>query len=174
MTEPEASFDFAFDFDCSYPSVEYAMTQDATNGSAAQTTDYFYESINGKFRHTPMAQKNGIIRAYTYCVHGDWRYYYNPLDPEEYLFAIRMNAGGGTTFNATEIDYIELRIDDAAADRYASTADEAAFVMIRDWFVQTKNGDPLTADVDIRFYFPPNEFAQVYNCLLYTSPSPRD
>ena len=158
VTETQASFDFAFVFDCTYPSTEYAMTVDATDAGAAQTTDHFYVPYNGSFKHESMVgQKNGIIRATNYCESDGWRYYYNPLDPEEYLFAIRMNG------NTTEIDYVELRIDDNATDRYKETSSDATFVMMRDWYVKTKNGAALTANVDVRFYFPPNEFEQMFD-----------
>ena len=157
VTETQSSFDFAFNFDCTYPSTEYAMTMDATSAGAAQTTDHFYVPDNGSYKHKSLTQKDGIIRAYTYCESNGWRYYYNPLDPEEFLFAIRMNA------NTTEIDYVELRIDDDATDRYKESTSDATFVMMRDWFVKTENGDPLTSNVDVRFYFPPNEFEQMFD-----------
>ena len=129
MNEPEASYDFAFEFDCNYPSVEYAMTEDGSNAGAAQTTDHFYVPNNGTFKHQSLIQKDGIIRANTYCESNGWRYYFNPLDPEEFLFAIKMNA------NTTEIDFVELRIDDNASDRYQESATDATFVMMRDWYI---------------------------------------
>ena len=162
ITDGQSSIDFAFDFDCTQPSVEYAITIDGTDVNAAQTTDYFLVEEHGKKRHKNRSQKNGVIRSNTYCVHGEWRYYFNPLDPDEYLFAIRMNSGGGMTSNTTEIEYIELRLDDNGADRYVVGSDNASYVMQRDWHVKTKDDAALTAPVDIRFYFPPNEFEKMY------------
>ncbi len=163
VTEPQSSFDFAFDFDCSQPSVEYAVTLDGSDTNAAQTTDYFLTVLNGDTCHIAETQKYGIIRSYTYCPHGEWNYYFNPLDPEEYLFAVRHNAGGGGTTNTTEIEYIELRMEQTPSDRFSIGANDATFVMMRDWFVKTKNGAALTAPVDIRFYFPENEFENMYS-----------
>ncbi len=150
----EASFDFGYTFDCSNPIVDYAITMDATDPNASQTTDYFVDSTSHTY-HSPMSQKNGAIQSRTYCEVDGWHYYYNPQDPNEYLFAIEMGA------NTTPIDYITIRVDDDPANRYQSDDVAATFVMIRDWHVQTVNNAPLTAPVNVRFYFPPNEYKQM-------------
>ena len=158
ITEEQSSFDFAFDFDCNQPSVEYAITTDGSDTTSSnQTTSHFLVEENGIATHVAKNQKDGIIRCYTYCIHGDWRYYFNALDPTEYLFAIRMND------NTTEIEYIELRVDNDPENRFMVGDDNASYVMQRDWFVKTKNDAALTSPVDIRFYFPPNEFENMYN-----------
>ncbi len=175
-----ASYDFGLVFDCSSPSVEYAMSLDAsTNGG--QTTDFFYMdsteiAAGGLGRidglpasgggHISRTQQHGRIRAIDYCEYGNWRYYYNPLDPDEYLFAIEMGD------NVTEIDYVEVRIDDNASDRYALDGDYAAFVMQRDWTIKTVNdadfldsgSSPTT--VNMRFYFPPNEYKAILDAAI--------
>ncbi len=166
--EDQASFDFAYEFDCSRPSVDYAVTTDATDPGASLTTTHFLQNVNGVEKHAAVVNENsGVIRCYTYCLHNGWRYYYNPLDPDEYLFAIRMNTQNGVIYNTTEIEYIEIRLDDNASDRYAETStDFATYAMIRDWHVKTVNDAPLTAPIDARFYFPENEFKQMYDAAV--------
>ncbi len=157
----EASYDFAFVFSCPSPVVEYAITSDGSDpGGASQTTDFFWNAHNAlggdtSFQHQQKVQKYGSIRSWTYCEHGTWHYYYNPLDPDEYLFAIEHGS------NTTPIEYIEIRVDDQANDRYAKGVDDATFVMVRDWHVKTVNDAALTNPVNIRFYFPPNEYKQM-------------
>ena len=108
-------------------------------------------------------QEHGVIRAKDYCEQGGWRYYYNPLDPDEYLFAIEHGS------NITEIEYIELRVTDKPANRYAINKTAATFVMARDWYVRTVNGDPFVdalgnpTTINIRFYFPEEEFEEILN-----------
>ncbi len=156
----EASNDFGYRLICANPKVDYAITSDGTDpGSAQQTTDYFWivdplhdDSV---FYHEKTTQKHGRIRSWTYCEIGDWHYYYNPQDPDEYLFAIDHGS------NTTPIEYIEIRVDDNALDRHVIGADDATFVMVRDWHVKTANDDALTASVNVRFYFPPNEYRQM-------------
>ncbi len=150
----EAAFDFGYSLNCSLPKVDYAMTADATDPMADQTTDYFVDD-NSATTHAKMTQKNGSIRSWTYCESGNWRYYYNPLDPNEYLFAIEHGS------NTTEIEYVEVRVDDDATDRHVADAADATFVMVRDWHIKTVGDAALTNPVNIRFYFPPNEYKQM-------------
>ena len=175
-----ASYDFGLYFDCNTPMVDYAMSLDASNNSG-QTTDYFYmdsiEMDNAGLSpmdampatdggHVPMTQEHGRIRAYDYCENAGWRYYFNPLDPDEYLFAIEM----GT--NVTEIDYIEIRVDDMVTDRHEIDANFATFVMERDWLIETVDDTPFEdaggspATINVRFYFPPNEFKEMLNAAI--------
>ncbi len=157
----EAAADFGYSLNCTDPKVEYAICNDGSDqANADQTTDYFWmidaTGQDSMLYHQKMVgQKNGRIRSWTYCESGGWHYYYNPQDPDEFLFAIEH----GT--NTTPIEYIEIRIDDNATDRHKSNDADATFVMIRDWHVKTVNDDPLTANVNIRFYFPPNEYKQM-------------
>ncbi len=175
-----ATYDFGLQFDCSTPTVEYAMSLDATT-DAGQTTDYFYmdstelesagmstpdglPSSNGG--HVALTQQYGRIQSNDYCEYGTWRYYYNPQDVNEYLFAVEM----GT--NVTEIDYIEIRLDDNSTDRHVANANDATYVMKRDWKLKTVNdapfldavGDPAT--INIRFYFPPNEYKEMLDAAI--------
>jgi len=165
--EPEASYDFGFYMDCDFPRVHYAITNGAVT-NAGQTTDYFFE---GEPQETPgvslarhrkrQNRQRGVMRCREYCERGNWRYYYNPLDPDEYLFALKMRD------NVTPIEYIELRTDTNLKDRYISDGTDATFVMSRDWFVRTEDDEPLLdamgdpAKVSIRFYFPPEEFEKM-------------
>ncbi len=177
--EMPASYDFGLQFDCSSPTVEYAITLDGSI-NAGQTTDHIYmdstelatagmagdrfPSSDGG--HVAMAQQYGRIQTNDYCEYGGWRYYFNPLDVDEYLFAVEM----GT--NVTEIDYIEIRVDDNSTDRYEMNANDAAFVMKRDWKLVTVDdapfldavGDPAT--VNIRFYYPPNEYKEMLDAAI--------
>ncbi len=166
--ENYASYDFGLAIDCSAPVTEYAITDGAIS-NPGQTTDYFYggtaqDTLGLQLpSHNPEMQEFGIIRAADYCVDGTWRYYYNPLDADEYLFAIE----NGT--NVTEIQYIELRIEDIPSNRYAVNATDATYVMARDWYVRTVDDAPLEdaagnpTTVNIRFYFPEEEFAEILN-----------
>lgn len=150
----EASYDFGYTLNCNNPVVDYAITMDASNAGAAQTTDYFVD-LTSSTNHKELTQKHGSIRSWTYCVINGWHYYYNPMDPDEYLFAIEHGS------NTTPIEYVEIRIDNTKTDRYSINSEDATFVMIRDWHIKTVNDDPLTSNVNVRFYFPPNEYKQM-------------
>ncbi len=168
-SEPdEASADFGYSLNCVDPKVDYAICSDGSDqGNANQTTDYFWmdglaTGSDSTYAHHKMTdKKNGRIRSWTYCVSGDWHYYYNPQDPDEFLFAIEHGD------NVTPIEYIEIRVDDDATNRHKSNEADATYVMVRDWHVKTVNDDPLedasgnATTVNIRFYFPPNEYKQM-------------
>ncbi len=155
--------------DCSIPLVQYAITNGAIS-KPGQTTNYFYQdtvqNLKTYVNHISMVQQNGVIRCADYCEFGSWRYYYNPMDPDEYLFAIEH----GT--NVTPIEYIELRVEDVPSDRYAVSASDATYVMSRDWFVRTVNDAPLEdasgnpTTVNIRFYFPEEEFKEIIDAAI--------
>ena len=163
-----ASYDFGLSIDCSAPLTEYAITGGAIS-NPGQTTDYFYtgeeqDTLGLQLPlHNPEVQEFGALRASDYCLDGAWRYYFNPLDPDEYLFAIEHGS------NVTEIQYIELRVADTPSNRYAVNATDATFVMARDWYVRTVDDAPLEdavgnpATVNIRFYFPEEEFEELLN-----------
>ncbi len=164
METIEGSYDFGFTFDCAAPIVHYAITNGAIS-NPGQTTDYFYQdsvqNLATYTNHTSLAQQNGVIRCIDYCEFGQWSYYFNSSDPDEYLFAIEH----GT--NVTPIEYIELCVDDNPADRYSVGSVDATYVMARDWFVRTVNDAPLLdaggnpTTVNIRFYFPEEEFKEI-------------
>ena len=157
-------FGLQYKLDCAVPLVQYAITDGAIT-KPGQTTDYFYQDTLQNFKtyvnHIPMVQQDGVIRCFDYCEFGQWIYYFNPMDPEEYLFAIEHGA------NVTPIEYIELRVDDVPSDRYAVSSGDATYVMSRDWFVRTVNDAPLLdatgnpTTVNIRFYFPEEEFKEI-------------
>ena len=164
METSEATYDFGFTLDCASPVVHYAITNGAIS-NPGQTTDYFYQdtvqNLATYTTHLELAAQDGIIRSIDYCDFGNWSYYYNSSDPDEYLFAIEHGD------NVTPIEYIELCVDDNPADRYAVGQAYATYVMARDWFVRTKNNAPLLdasgnpTTVNIRFYFPEEEFKEI-------------
>ncbi|RMG71262.1 MAG: T9SS C-terminal target domain-containing protein [Bacteroidetes bacterium] len=112
-------------------------------------TSYLYNSSTGL--HELSDESYGSIRATQFC-HGwnqaGWTYYFNPMNPEEILFAIEH----GT--NTTQVDFIELRRGDQAF-RKALSGGNGYLVMARDWYVQTVDDAPLTGNINIRFYFDP-------------------
>ena len=162
-------FGLRFKLDCSVPLVQYAITNGAIS-KPGQTTNYFYQDTLQNLKtyvdHVPLAKQDGVIRCYDYCDFGQWMYYFNPMDPEEYLFAIEHGN------NVTPIEYIELRVDDVPGDRYQITSDDATYVMARDWFVRTVNDAPLEdaagnpTTVNIRFYFPEEEFKEIIDAAV--------
>ncbi len=172
-SNPKAYYtlDFGLQYkqDCSVPMVQYAITDGAIS-KAGQTTDYFYEDVVQNLKtyvnHVPRTKQDGVIRCFDYCDFGNWMYYFNPMDPDEYLFAIEHGN------NVTPIEYIELRVDDIPSDRYSVTADDATYVMARDWFVRTVNDAPLLdaagnpTTVNIRFYFPEEEFKEIMDAAI--------
>jgi hypothetical protein len=95
----------------------------------------------------------GSIRASDYCeglIEAGWKYYFDPVNPSKVLFSIEHGA------NTTQIDYIEMRRDTTSARKVTNPGSkDGYFVMARDWFVRTVNDAPLTANVNIRFYFDP-------------------
>ncbi len=164
MESDVASYDFGFTLDCSSPVVHYAITNGAIS-NPGQTTDHFYQdttqNLSTLTTHVQLAAQDGVIRSIDYCDFGNWSYYFNSSDPDEYLFAIEQGD------NVTPIEYIELCVDDNPADRYAVGPEDATYVMARDWFVRTKNDAPLLdasgnpTTVNIRFYFPEEEFKEI-------------
>ena len=164
MEISNATYDFGFTMDCSNPVVHYAITNGAIS-NPGQTTDYFYQDTVQNLAtfetHIPSISQNGVIRSIDYCDFGNWSYYYNSSDPDEYLFAIEQGD------NVTPIEYIELCVDDNPVDRYVVGSEDATYVMARDWFVRTRNDAPLLdaegnpTTVNIRFYFPEEEFKEI-------------
>jgi len=126
---------------------EYGIT-DGNN----QTTNYFWDDAATPPGDVMLTQEWGTIRATEACQDGKWRYYANSNEPNNYLFAIDMLS------NTTEIDYVEIRVEETPSDRYAVASETATYVMQRDWHVQTVGNAALTSPVDIRFYFPPSEY----------------
>ncbi len=163
MTENQASYDFGLiPFDCNTPIVQYAITDGAVT-NPGQTTNFFHDPATNDLNHSNIAQQYGVIRGITYCEHNNWRYYFNPNDPNEYLLAIEM------LDNVTEIEYVQITVENTTtlSNRYAIGDTDATFVMARDWHVETVNDEPLVdaagdpTTVNIRFYFPPEEYEKM-------------
>ena len=156
---------------CAVGSIHYAITDGTMN-----TTGYVWDDASTPAGDVPSTQEYGINRSTSYCQEGTWRHYHNANEPDKLLFSIEMGA------NTTEIDYIDLRVDQNPASRYDTIASSAMFVMSRDWFVKTVNDDPLTAAVNIRFYYPESELKSVLDDAIAlantdptaTAPTPGD
>jgi hypothetical protein len=102
----------------------------------------------------------GVIRATALChpIAG-WYRVYNPLEPDNFLFAIQ---NGTNTRDLTEvIDYVEIEVE--AAPVKQKGADNAFIVMARSWKIECK--DSLNGSVNVRFYFTPAEY-QEFNLAL--------
>lgn len=103
--------------------------------------------------HSLNSASTGTVRSTNYCedaISAGYTYYYPAVESDKLLFSIDHS----TNNNTTTIDYVELRRDEAA-NRTAISGSQGYFVMGRDWFVQTVNDDPLTGNVNVRFYFDP-------------------
>ncbi|MEM7373634.1 MAG: hypothetical protein AAF587_33735 [Bacteroidota bacterium] len=128
--------------DCSSGLTIYALTDAGTA--------YEWDSTSLKHQNTTTT---GIIRATALCkgVAG-WYRFYNPLEPDKFLFAIK---NGTNTVDLTEvIDYIEIEIQAAPVIKKGVSSGLA--VMARSWKVVTKGN--LNGTVRIRFYFTPSEY----------------
>ncbi len=137
---------------CGTAQVYYAVSE-----QGVESTEYEYNGtthINGA--------GTSIIRATTYCEPDadGWYYYYNPLEPGNYLFAVKYNNAPTPVVPMWDIvDYIELKIESDPTNRHVIGATESTFVMERDWNVVFK-GTPTTGSTfDVKFYFKPEEMA---------------
>lgn len=100
------------------------------------------------------AFSTGIVRATSFCiVSGGWYRFYNPLEPDKYLFAIQN--GTNTVDLSTVIDYVEIEVQSEPVTTNGS--DHGFIVMARSWKVVTKGS--LDGTVNIRFYFNPSEYS---------------
>jgi len=136
--------------DCGTPRVYYASTEK----SAGTTTDYEFDGTN----HVDQSDTK-IVRATTFCTPGDgWFYFYNPLEPDNYLFALKNAAGSPNTVPISElIDFVEIKIEEDRTDRHVIDASQANLVMERDWNVALKGTPSPGSTFDVKFYFPPAE-----------------
>jgi len=135
--------------DCNTPQVYYAVSEE----SAGTMTDYEY---NGTM-HVDMSDTK-VVRATTFCERDGWYYFYNPLEPENYLFAIRNAASSPNTVPMHElIDYVELTVESDRTNRHVTGATESNFVMERDWNVSLKGTPTPASTFDVKFYFQPAE-----------------
>lgn len=114
-------------------------------------TGYIYNS--GTNKHTASAATTGSIRASDFCdgfIDAGYKYYFNPMNPDQIIFSVAHGS------NTTRIDYVELRRGDMAS-RKVTSGSQGHFVMPRDWFVKTVDNAPLTANVNVRFYYPASD-----------------
>ena len=136
---------------CTTAKVYYGISE----ASPGTTTNIEYDSIS-KYHFNNIS--SGVIRATAFCApDGDgWNYFYNPLEPENYLFGIRMNYSGGTV-NASALwgmmDYVEVKLAGDRTDRHVVGTNNATFAMERDWRVAFKDTLPAGATFDVKFYF---------------------
>ncbi len=140
--------------DCATPQVYYAISEQ----SAGTTTDYEFNGTT----HVDMSDTK-IIRATTYCTPGDgWYYFFNPLEPENYLFALRNAAGSPNTVPMNElIDYVELKVENDRTNRHVIGASDANFVLERDWQVALKSTPTTGSTFDVKFYFQASEMNEL-------------
>ncbi len=136
--------------DCGTPQVYYATSEQ----SAGTTTDYEYNGTT----HVNDADTK-IVRATNYCTPGDgWLYFYNPLEPENYLFALKNSAGSPNTVPIHElIDYVEIKVEEDRTNRHVVGATESNFVLERDWSIELKSTPTTGSTFDVKFYFSPAE-----------------
>ncbi|MCP4993671.1 MAG: hypothetical protein GY934_07785, partial [Gammaproteobacteria bacterium] len=140
--------------DCGVPQVYYAVTEQ----EAGTSTDF---ELNPNTLYHVDGNGSGIVRATTFCEPGadGYYYFYNPLEPDNYLFGIKNSAGSPNTVPFDEfLDYIELKVEGTPGNRYAiGQAVGATLVMERDWNVVFKGSPTAGSTFDIKFYFRPEE-----------------
>ncbi|MFK7810128.1 MAG: T9SS type A sorting domain-containing protein, partial [Saprospiraceae bacterium] len=136
--------------DCGTPRVYYASTE----ASPGTITDYEFDGTN----HVDEADTK-VVRATTFCTPGDgWFYFYNPLEPENYLFALKNSAGSPNTVPISElVNFVELKVEEDRTDRHKIAGSEANLVLERDWNVSLKGTPTPGSTFDVKFYFPPAE-----------------
>ncbi len=136
--------------DCSSSKVYYAISE------SASTTTTNYE-FNGTL-HVDGANSK-VVRATAYCTPGDgWYYFYNPLEPENYLFALRNSTGSPNTVPIADlIDFVEIKLENDPTDRHVVGDTESSLVMERDWSVSLKDTPTTGSTFDVKFYFPASE-----------------
>ncbi len=142
--------------DCNVPQVYYAISEQ----EAGTSTDYEFDPST--LYHVD-GSGSGIVRASAYCEPGadGYHYYYNPLEPDNYLFAIKNSSGSPNTIPFDElIDYIEIKVEANPTNRHAiGQAVEATLVMERDWNVVFKGSPTSGSTFDVKFYFRTEEMA---------------
>ncbi|MFK8102668.1 MAG: T9SS type A sorting domain-containing protein [Saprospiraceae bacterium] len=132
-----------------------------TDASSGTSTDYEYNAGNGNHEDGAGTQ---VIRATTYCEpdNDGWYYFYNPLEPENYLFAIKNNGASPNTVAISDlIDYIEIKVAPDPNTRYVMGGNQATVVMERDWSVIYKGTPTIGSSFDVKFYFQQDEMARL-------------
>ncbi|MEO0473323.1 MAG: T9SS type A sorting domain-containing protein, partial [Bacteroidota bacterium] len=128
---------------CATAATIYALTDAGTTVEWNPTTQIHEDNAG-----------TGIIRATALCeAIGGWYRFYNPLEPDNYLFAIQ----NGTNTNDLRdvIDYIEIEVESAPV--FTRAAEDGFGLLPRSWKVVTKGS--LNGTVNIRFYFTSSEYA---------------
>ncbi|MEO1625241.1 MAG: hypothetical protein AAFV25_08780 [Bacteroidota bacterium] len=132
---------------CANAKVFYAISE----ASAGTATNYEFDGDE----HVDGAATQ-IIRATVYCEPNadGWYYYYNPMEPENYLFAIRNSVGSPNAIPMWDlVDYIEIKVEGERSNRHVVGASQATFVMERDWNVVFKGSPSPGSTFDVKFYF---------------------
>ncbi len=139
--------------DCGTQQVYYAITEKSTG------TETEYEYVGDT--HINLVDTSKVVRATTYCSPGDgWFYFYNPLEPENYLFAMRYNAAPAPVVAMHDlVDFIEIKVENDASKRHMVSGTAANLIMERDWRVEFKNTPTVGSTFDIKFYYQPSEMA---------------
>ncbi len=131
---------------CELCKMRYAVQ----DGAGTQTTNYLYNPTTKSLQTS--SNVYGVIRTNRYCKINGWRYYYNPANPAEALFAMQ-----GDSLDLDRLDYIEIQVGQFEDDREAgSNNDSYTRIMNRDWFV--KMNSAISNTIDIRFYYPGTDF----------------
>ncbi|MEO1628784.1 MAG: hypothetical protein AAFV25_26785, partial [Bacteroidota bacterium] len=118
---------------------------------------YAYNESSGVHE---LAGTQNATRATAFCrpAGDDWHYYFNPLAPDQFLFAIKNSDTASQQLALEEwIDYIELQREPNPSLRYQEESAGAILVMARDWNVALKKDLPQGSALDIRFYFEPED-----------------
>ncbi|MFK8102594.1 MAG: FG-GAP-like repeat-containing protein [Saprospiraceae bacterium] len=133
---------------CAVCKMVYAMQ----DGTGNQTTSYVYDAGTEKLITTTDNFGTIRIQKNNYCEIGGWRYYYNPANPSQALFAL-----SGDAADLDKLDYIELNSAEDFDDREAGDTGSAySRIMSRDWFIKIDGA--LTGELDARFFFPGSDF----------------
>ena len=144
--------------DCDLPRAYYGITE----RSAGTTTNYSYDPANEMHMNN---SGTGRIRATVACqpTADDWFYFYNPLEPENFLFSIRNSSGSPNEIPIAElVDYIEIQQEaNSTSLRQIIGTSSATLVMARDWNVVFKNQPTSGSTFDIKFYFSPTELEEL-------------
>ncbi len=142
---------------CATAQIYYGVTE----ASPSTTTNFEYDDANNL--HVDGFGSNKT-RATTYCEpDGDgWHYYFNPAEPENYLFAIKNSAGSSNTIPMWDlVDFIEIKKENSQASRTVIGSNNSTVVMTRDWHIELKNPPTNGSTFDVKFYFTQNEMASL-------------
>jgi len=103
---------------CAIGQVYYGISE----VSGGTTTSYQYDTLTKKHVN---GISSGVIRSTAFCEpDGDgWFYFYNPLEPENYLMGVKASYTGGTV-NASAfwraVNYLEIKVEEERTLRHFS------------------------------------------------------